>query len=407
MNESYSICIIDDMEDAVESLVKNIPWKEYDIRVCGTATNGKDGLSLALQEKPDIVLTDIRMPQLDGLEMVSSLLKEIPACKVVIMSGYSDFAYAQKALRLGALDYLTKPLTPQEVGMTMEKVLELLRTERDNQDQAQRLEKKIHESMPLLKREHLNLLIRYETTREAAEQRWRNLDLQLGTGRFVMMVAEIDHWPLSGDSIRIQEVEMVRFAIQNIWEETIRSETEGIVFPDAYTNRLVSIIHFSDELNVRKIGENGRINIRNYTKYTVSIGVSDPVTIEKLPQAYSQALTALSYNCESEKEAIRLVHAATQYIDNTLGENKTIGDYASHVHLSTSYFASLFKKTKGITVHQYVIREKMKLAQKLLLQDKKVQDIAWELGFEDRRYFTEVFKKVTGVTPTQFMQQYE
>lgn len=535
MNEMYTLCIMDDMEDAVESLVKNIPWTDYGIRVCGTATNGRSGLELALSERPDIVLTDIRMPQMDGLEMVSSLLEELPGCKVVIMSGFSDFAYAQKALRLGAIDYLTKPLTPQEVGWTMRKALEQLAAEREHQDRTHRLEKKINESMPLLKREQLNLLIRYETTREAAERRWRNLNLSLGTGRFVVMVAEIDNWQLTADQVRIQEVEMVRFAIQNIWEETIQAVAEGIVFPDAYTSRLVSIINITDGVDLGKLGEQGRVNIQNHTKYTVSIGISDTGTIEQLPQAYNQALTALSYNfytggnsifcftdhqwdeavavrsesekekelllslragneakmalllheivdqwcdteqllapgemmarinellvlikrelqqavslhdpdvidkefamigkspvvtihqmkqllvqvcaysCslihqEQESEAIRLVNVATQYIDSTLGENLNIGDYAAYIHLSTSYFASLFKKTKGITVHQYVLREKISLAQKMLLQNKKVQEIAGELGFEDRRYFTEVFKKFTGMTPTQYTQQFE
>ncbi len=530
MHESYTICIIDDMEDAVESLVKNIAWSDYQIRVCGTATNGKDGLAFALEAKPDIVLTDIRMPQMDGLEMVECMLREMPQCKVVIMSGFSDFAYAQKAMRMGALDYLTKPLTPQEVGTTMSKIVEQLRTERELQDQTVRLEQKFNESMPLRKYEQLNLLIRYETTREAAEGRWRRLDLELGTGRFAVMVAEIDNWPLSGDQISIQEAEMVRFATQNIWEETVRTEAEGIVFPDAYTNRLVSIINYTDELNLEHIGEQARVNIQHHSKNTVSIGVSPIVTIENLPLAYNQALTALSFNfytggnsvycftdhlfggksavrCESEKEkelllslragnhekmalnmneivdhfcdsepslapneiisrinelivlikrelqdavphhhlavineefgqinrspivtihqmkqllshicrfscdlihkeqeseTTRLINVASQYIDENLGESLTIGDYAAHVHLSTSYFASLFKKTKGITVHQYVIREKINLAKKMLLQDRKVQEIASELGFEDRRYFTEVFKKLTGVTPTQF-----
>jgi two-component system response regulator YesN len=530
LNETYRICIIDDMEDAVESLVKNIAWSDCDIRVCGTATNGRDGLELVLYEKPDIVLTDIRMPQMDGLEMVARLLKELPNCKVIIMSGFFDFEYAQKALRLGALDYLTKPLTPQELDKTMKKVVEQLKAERELQDQTLRLEQKFNESMPLFKYEQLNLLIRYETSREAAEDRWHKLNLEMGNGRFAVMVAEIDNWSLPGDQIRIQEVEMARFAIQNIWEETVCSEATGIVFPDAYTNRLVCIINFMDELNLEMIGERGRINIQNHSKNTVSIGVSDIVTIENLPQAYNQALTALSYNfytggnsifcfsdhqfggkgmvgCESEKEkelllslragnqekmalimneivdhfcdsepslapneiisrinelivlikrelqeavplhhldaineefalisrthvvtvhqlkqlllsicefscglihreqeseTTRLVNVATQYIDSNLGENLTIGDYAAYVHLSTSYFASLFKKTKGLTVHQYVIREKINLAKKMLLQDKMVQEIAGELGFEDRRYFTEVFKKLTGVTPTQY-----
>jgi two-component system response regulator YesN len=535
LNDTYSLCIIDDMEDAVDSLVRNIPWLDYKIEVTGTATNGKEGLALVLKLKPDIVLTDIRMPYMDGLDMISSLLKEHPFCKVIIMSGYSDFEYAQKALRLGAIDYLTKPLTPQELGCTMDTVLEQLVKERQLKDQERQLEKRLHESMPLIKREQLNMLIRYETTREAALNRWTNLNLSLGAGRFVIMVAEIDNWLLPDDQIRIQEVEMVRFAIQNIWEETINETAVGIVFPDAYTNRIVSIVNASEAASHRKIGELSRTNIQNHSKYTVSIGVSDEVSIEHLPRAYTQALTALSYNfytggncifsfsdhqmsmmnaakCESEKEkelllslragnaekmvqwilqivdsfgdleqplaptelissvnellylikrelhealpesysllidqrisdlhksnivtvhlmkeqlssicrmacgwihseqeseALKLINRAAEYMDMTLAENLTIGDYASHIHLSTSYFASLFKKTKGLTVHQYILKEKIGAAQKMLLQGRQVQEIAGALGFEDRRYFTEVFKKITGMTPTEFMRRYE
>jgi two-component system response regulator YesN len=521
LNGTYSLCIIDDMEDAVDSLVKNISWLDYKTTVVGTATNGKEGLALVLKLRPDIVLTDIRMPYMDGLEMVSSLLTEHPLCKVVIMSGYSDFEYAQKALRLGAIDYLTKPLTPQELGYTMNKVLEQLRKERQQLDQEHKLEKKLNESMPLIKREQLNMLIRYETTRDAALNRWSSLNLSLGTGRFVIMVAEIDNWLLPSDQIQIEEVEMVRFAIQNIWEETIKEVAEGIVFPDAYTNRIVSIINATDAVSLTKIGEQSRINIQNHSKCTVSIGVSDDVSIENLPQAYNQALTALSYNfytggnsifcfsdhqlgvvnasksetekekelllslragnaekmvrlihqivdnfgdseqplapidmlsrvnellylikrelhvalpadyvllidqcisdlhkshifnvhlmkeqlsnicrtacdwihSEQESEALRLINVAVEYMDKSLAENLTIGDYAAHVHLST--------------VHQYVLRKKIGLAQKLLLQGKQVQEIAGALGFEDRRYFTEVFKKISGITPTEFMRKYE
>lgn len=535
MNEQYTLCIIDDMEHAVESLVKNIPWSQYGITIAGTATDGKEGLDLVLRTKPDIVLTDIRMPHLDGLEMVAELLNELPECKIIIMSGYRDFEYAQKALRLGASDYLIKPLTPNEIGNTMNKVLEASKKKRDHQSHTEKMERKVYESMPLFKREQLNMLIRYETTQELAEKRWLDLELNLGSGQFVVMVAEVDHWSSSDQQIKIQDVEMIRFAIQNIWEETIGEYAEGIVFPDAYGNRIVSIVNYKKGLDMKQIGEASRVNIRNYSKNTVSIGMSKAVSLAKLPLAYNQALTALSYNfytggdslfyfsdqplktitglqsepeleqelllslragnakkmadvfeqivdrlcdlenpvapdemilkinewlilikrelkaalpleqmanvdqeisdmihaqfstvhqmklrlndlCEAvcdliqhqqEDEAHRLINTAIEFIDQSLADNLTISDYASHVHLSASYFSSLFKKIKGMTVHQYVTNKKIQLAQHMLLEDQQVQEIAANLGFENRRYFSEVFKKMTGKTPTEFKQQYE
>jgi len=107
--------VIDD-EEWVCRLIRNlIPADELGISIVGEESNGLDGLKLCRRLKPDIVLTDIRMPGIDGLELTERLYHECPNTKVIIISGYDDFSYAQRALKFGAFDYILKPIDEEEL----------------------------------------------------------------------------------------------------------------------------------------------------------------------------------------------------------------------------------------------------------------------------------------------------
>lgn len=106
---------MDDEEAIIEGLKATVPWERFKCKVVGTATNGKDGLELIHKHKPDIVLTDIKMPYLNGLEMLKEIIGEYPNMQVIVLSGYRDFSYAQSAIRLGVLRYLLKPSKMSEI----------------------------------------------------------------------------------------------------------------------------------------------------------------------------------------------------------------------------------------------------------------------------------------------------
>lgn len=97
------LCVIDDMKMVVDMISQKIAWLDHQIEIVGTALDGEAGLRLAQQMKPDIILTDIRMPRMDGLEMTQAILEASPRTKIIILSAYSDFSYAQQAIRLRPL----------------------------------------------------------------------------------------------------------------------------------------------------------------------------------------------------------------------------------------------------------------------------------------------------------------
>ncbi|MDG0810783.1 helix-turn-helix domain-containing protein [Cohnella rhizosphaerae] len=101
-----------------------------------------------------------------------------------------------------------------------------------------------------------------------------------------------------------------------------------------------------------------------------------------------------------------VIYKSLEYLKSCLARNVTVSECASQAHLSVSYYSSLFKRVTGLTFTQYLTGEKMNRAKQLILSGKPVQDVAAEVGYEERRYFSETFKRVTGMTPSEFRDSY-
>ncbi|UJF34810.1 response regulator [Paenibacillus hexagrammi] len=534
MTTELRMCVIDDIRTVVQGIANQINWETYGICISGTASNGEQGIELIQRTEPHIVLTDIRMPKIDGLEMTRQVLAMYPRTKIVFLSGYTDFEYAQEALRLGAFDYIVKPYTPQKIIDVVLKAKQAIEEEMSETQRYRDMERKLRESLPYLRQEYFQLLLQFPTTPEQAKRRWDFLQIPLERERFIVMLTEIDQFSEQTDTLPVQEVELIRFTVQNILEETLKEHTKEFVFRDQ-TNRFVAIFNPPADLNAEAIAEKCRENVSAYSRYTLSVGLGEEVQeIHQISYSYSQAIAALSYNFytggntvysyrhmtpvyqplpryspEKEKELFyclrsgnlpkassivdelfeETVHASTPpapevvkgmcdelaflinrvfsekltreemegierqlyhiknlstyklkelqdhikemcrigcdiiqkrhvedvnqvveqviaHIRQNVASNMTVNDYAKLVYLSGSYFANLFKKVTGMTVTQFVTAERMEQTKALLLEGKQVQEIAQALGYEDRRHFSELFKKHTGMTPSEFKQLY-
>lgn len=116
------VVVIEDEELVRRGIVMAVDWASVDCEVVGEASNGEAGLELIARERPDIVVTDIRMPRMDGLEMLRRLREEGCGASVILLTAYSDFSYAQSALKLGAVDYLLKPFHDGELEAAVQRI---------------------------------------------------------------------------------------------------------------------------------------------------------------------------------------------------------------------------------------------------------------------------------------------
>ena len=120
----YKVALIDDEHIIVEGLRRVLPWEKMGCSVVGTASDGVSGLALIREKKPDILFTDIRMPNMDGLTMLAAVRSEFPRMQISVLTAFRDFDYAQRAMHLGACRYLLKPSKMDELN---EAVREMIR----------------------------------------------------------------------------------------------------------------------------------------------------------------------------------------------------------------------------------------------------------------------------------------
>ncbi|THF77801.1 response regulator [Cohnella fermenti] len=534
--EAIRLCIIDDIRSVVDGLTA-MNWEEQGIRVAGTASNGEEGLQLIGELRPDLVITDIRMPRMDGLSMLRAILEENHGCKVILISGYADFEYAQKAVQLGAFDFVVKPFSEEEIMAAALRAKAEIVEERIKLLSVREMENKLRESMPALRQEYFALLVSHRTSWEEAAKRWEFLNIELEPRGFVVMLMEIDPFreptaePTAEPSVR--EMELIRFSLLNIIQETLADYARSVVFRTGH-DQYMAVLNDPGSTRPIDIAERCCRNIERYTKFTVSIGGGGRVEeISELPDSYRQAQRALSHHLFTEgnaaimvddirqsgsqeplalehkdelllalrsgnvgrteailaaisealqplvsrqnpdyllslydelaasairsfyemvpysdiqplirrfraaqgtaglplaslqrqllelctegaalvrrnslSEGQKVIYRAIDYIKGRLSEDITVGECAAHVHLSASYFASLFKQVTGMTVTQHVTSERIQRAKLLLVEGAQVQEVASAVGYEERRYFSEMFKKITGQTPSEFRAGY-
>ncbi|MGG3279114.1 response regulator [Paenibacillus solani] len=530
--EGIRLCIIDDIKSVVDGLTA-MNWEEQGIQVAGVSSNGEDGLKLINELQPDLIITDIRMPRMDGLSMLRAVLEENRSCKVILISGYADFEYAQQAVQLGAFDFVVKPFSEEDIMSAVLRAKAEIMEERSKLLSLRELENKLRESMPVLRQEYFALLVSHRTSWEEASGRWGFLNIELEPRGFVVMLIEIDRFREQVAEQSIREMELIRFSLLNVMQDTLAEYACSVVFR-ARHDRYLAVLNDTGPSSPIEIAEQCCRNIERYTKFTVSVGVGGRVEeISELPDSYRQAHRALSHHlftegnaaimyndihqsgsqeplaleykdelllalrsgnvdrtntilstisetlqklisrqnpdyllslydelaasairtfyemvpysdiqpliqrfrvgqgttgvplaslqrqllvlCTEGAELVRrnslsegqkVIYKAIDYIKRRLSEDITVGDCAAHVHLSASYFSSLFKQVTGMTVTQYMTSERIQKARQLLVEGAQVQEVAAAVGYEERRYFSEMFKKITGQTPSEFRAGY-
>ena len=155
----YSVMLVDDEEEVRQAIIKRVDWESIGFRVVDFAENGEEALEKAERICPDVVMTDIQMPFMDGLTFCKKLKERISGTKIVIFSGYDEFEYAKEAIKLEAEEYILKPIDASELREVFSRIKERLDEEMDRKRNVERLEQYYLESLPLLKEQFMMSLL--------------------------------------------------------------------------------------------------------------------------------------------------------------------------------------------------------------------------------------------------------
>lgn len=119
----YTIVVADDEEEIRRSLIRKVDWDEAGFRVVGEAENGIEALELVEKLEPDLLLTDLKMPFVSGIELARQVREIRPTMQIVFLSGYDDFTYAQQAIKYNIISYMLKPISAKEVTEELKKFI--------------------------------------------------------------------------------------------------------------------------------------------------------------------------------------------------------------------------------------------------------------------------------------------
>lgn len=296
----YRLVIIEDELIARRNTIKKVKWDECGFEVVGEAENGKEGLEVIEALNPDVIISDIEMPFMDGLELTSIVREKYPTMKIILLTGFDEFKYAQKAIELKVIEYILKPVSLESMVNVLNKVRLQLDKEVSEKEDIERLRSRYSESIPIIRANFLNTLITSKQDREEVIGKAASLNLNFNGNTFLLSVMSIDKNSIDRTNFKYEDFELLKFAILNTAEEIIMKYNAGTAF--CCENYVVIIFSF-DEIDKAytlnktfKILEEIRQNIEKYMKLTVTIGIGNfSSQIENISDSYMNALAALDY----------------------------------------------------------------------------------------------------------------
>lgn len=298
----YSIILVDDEEEVRKSIIKQIDWESAGFQVVGDAENGEDALEKIEVLEPDVVLTDIRMPYMDGLTLAEKIRQRYPSTKVVIFSGYDDFEYAQKAIKLNVTEYILKPVNVEELTSILKRIKSNLDEEIEEKRNVSRLRENYRKSLPIICEQFFNDMVHRRLADDLIESKLREYDIPI-TGARKWIIAAIDVEKSDDRSKKTlslhEEEELIPISVMQIVREKLKSYCRFSLFQSTAEAGMVVIAALDDDnTTTGLIDVLGDIckETKRILEVPVTIGIGHSVTgLSKITGSYQSAVEALGY----------------------------------------------------------------------------------------------------------------
>lgn len=430
-------------EIIIRNGIKNsINWEMHGYDFVGEASDGELALPMILEKKPDILITDIKMPFMDGLELSEQVKKVLPATKIMILSGYNEFDYAKMAIKIGVTDYLLKPISSEKLLDAVNKVAEEIRKEQSEKEQMNQYAREMQENKESEKFQFFNQVFAGSMPFGECLEQGKQLGIESQVGRFseikrsyndanrafaerfsrslrqFVSYSEVHQMGVQND------VEMHRLGTmaenRKMLERFLKTGTENEVksFMDAYFDAIgeqnlqsmmlrqyivmdtfISVQSLGDSLNIEKEDIERELgDVQEVSQY-----VQELEATRKYLENIVRRMIRLREQASGRRYS-EIIEKARDYIgQNYMSENISLNLVASSVNISPSYFSSLFSQEVGSTFVEYLTGVRMEKAKELLMcSDKRTSDIGYEVGYKDSHYFSYIFKKTQGCSPKEF-----
>ncbi|KRF42269.1 helix-turn-helix domain-containing protein [Paenibacillus sp. Soil787] len=468
----FKVFFVDDEELVVKSLQASLDWKEYGFELAGYALNGEEAFDQIRFIQPDVVITDIRMPGTSGLELIKRLKNASNRALFIVVSGYAEFALAQKAIKYGAFGYCLKPFDEEEIIGYLKKAKGLLEENINAsemryldliEDDSEEARAELNDALNAVginadSGERKHIVVSVGKDKLNFEPLGNCITLKIGYNKFVYVIqtgdesrlwyvlkdspADLRGFGVSNPFVRVEELKNAihaaelrayhfftsgkgydctrEAAISNIEEHTLKQIKEVIVKQD-----IQGIAQSLDEMG--SLFGSGLLNIKHalivYNAIMSFSGESEAEHMEKYVLSYDKLAGLFSTAQEMLlylKGVLSIGHDPQQDPPLHGGKNRTfnlifqhinanfrgsvsIQNIAKEFNVNANYVSQLFKKEVGTTFTEYVSKLRIEYACKLIAStDMSINEIAEKAGYDDYFYFSRIFKRLMGTSPSNY-----
>jgi len=401
----YKILIVDDEPLILEGLNYVINWEEHGAVIVASASNGTEALGILEQSSIHIVITDIKMPVMDGMELIRQTKKRGINVKFIVLSGYDEFELVKKAVVYGVENYLLKPLEEEELSSTLLNAVEKL-------DHEIHLSIQHRQDYSIVKE---NILYRWVSGRIGYEEltsraEFLGIDLSFDRYRVARVV------PTTPSQEGEASSSLLASAILNVCEETINGFGGCITFRSLQGEPIL-LFAWTDEngLNGNELTSllNTCIgNVKCYLKLDAAIVLGSVVSgYREVPASFREAFNAAETSSENTQARVTgdshpMVLKLIEYIDRNYAEEMSLKTLSDTFNLHAAYLGQLFRKTTGEMFSNYLSRVRIEKSKRLLAETHmKTGEIAAAVGFSNVQYFSNVFHKLEGIYPTDYKRR--
>ncbi|AIQ53590.1 response regulator [Paenibacillus sp. FSL R7-0331] len=306
----YKLILAEDEEDVREGIIAQIDWEKYGFEVVEQAENGREAAEAVDRHMPDVVVTDIQMPFMNGLQLAEWIRSRHPNTKIIILTGFDEFEYAQKAIKLQIDEYILKPFSSQELIDVLLKVRAVIEAEIAEKENVYVLSEHYRKSLPVLREQFLSSLVSRRLPLQEISDKSSEYSIDLDGKQFQASVISIDYihsgeteGSAAGRHISLRDTgdhNLQLFAILNIAGEICQKHAFGKVFIHRDDVVLLSVSGAADETeitgNTFAILEEIRQNVQRFLKLTVTAGAGTVCqSAAMLFNSFSDAMQALDY----------------------------------------------------------------------------------------------------------------
>ncbi len=417
----FKLMIIDDSPHIVQDLCQLIDWEAFDFILTGSYTSAHRLLSDAAKNMPDLVITDISMPVMDGIKLSAELYRLNPDIKIIFISSYSEFEYAKRALELHVFDYLLKPVQISQLTDVMSRLLKQLKDE-----ERHRYKLLLEESQKDFYRKsalthYLSRMLYHAGNEDTIYTELRQLGLPLPDGYHIYIASitpllPTDSYIYFSQARRISDIQLFPLVTD--------------------TDYSTILILYSSDIEYMPIADflaSFCIDIETQMHTNVTIGYStSSCCFTQLPSLYKQARQAISSLKQMESAVPILsyddivientddagteeiapsysqnVAAMRDYIHANYMNDITTKQVAGAVYLSPNYANSLYINECGMTIFDYLSHYRIEKAKQLLTEtDTFITRIAEMIGYGSKTSFYLAFRRQVGISPTEYRQKY-